>query len=190
MMRPTGGTNLQTSAVILACTRLTGSLGRCVVASALRLRPIALPLLLPSQGLFLYTWGDANNDYELYMAQREAGIGGLLVCWCWLGVARRGRLALICSLAAAAAIARNRRVLLFCNCTVSRRHHHGRRGEAGQGAQEAGLAVCHQAAAVARIGAGGHVQHVFGARRMLCRCALGWTCAVTVSTAALHAGGL
>ena len=26
-------------------------------------------------GLFLYTWGDANNDYASYMAQREAGIG-------------------------------------------------------------------------------------------------------------------
>lgn len=31
-----------------------------------------------SQGLFLYTWGDANNDYDSYMAQREAGIGGHL----------------------------------------------------------------------------------------------------------------
>lgn len=43
------------------------------------------PLLPPSQGLFLYTWGDANNDYELYMAQREAGIGNMLIR-CWLGV--------------------------------------------------------------------------------------------------------
>jgi glycerophosphoryl diester phosphodiesterase len=29
-------------------------------------------------GLFLYTWGDANNDFASYMAQREAGIGALL----------------------------------------------------------------------------------------------------------------
>lgn len=28
-------------------------------------------------GLFLYTWGDANNDYSSYMAQREAGVGAL-----------------------------------------------------------------------------------------------------------------
>ena len=27
-------------------------------------------------GLFLFTWGDANNDYASYMAQKEAGIGG------------------------------------------------------------------------------------------------------------------
>jgi hypothetical protein len=28
-----------------------------------------------THGLFLYTWGDANNDYAAYMAQKEAGIG-------------------------------------------------------------------------------------------------------------------
>ena len=35
-----------------------------------------MPPPLSLQGLFLYTWGDANNDYNAYMAQREAGIGG------------------------------------------------------------------------------------------------------------------
>lgn len=29
-------------------------------------------------GLFLYTWGDANNDYASYMAQREAGIDAII----------------------------------------------------------------------------------------------------------------
>ncbi|PRW21071.1 glycerophosphodiesterase GDE1 isoform A [Chlorella sorokiniana] len=31
------------------------------------------------QGLFLYTWGDANNDYGHYMAQREAGIDAIIM---------------------------------------------------------------------------------------------------------------
>jgi hypothetical protein len=42
------------------------------------------------RGLFLFTWGDANNDFGAYMAQKEAGIGGLnTFCgggWLVLGV--------------------------------------------------------------------------------------------------------
>jgi glycerophosphodiester phosphodiesterase len=30
-------------------------------------------------GLFLYTWGDANNDFASYMAQREAGIDAIIL---------------------------------------------------------------------------------------------------------------
>lgn len=34
-----------------------------------------------AHGLFLYTWGDANNDYASYMAQKEAGVGAWGVRW-------------------------------------------------------------------------------------------------------------
>lgn len=34
-------------------------------------------------GLFLYTWGDANNDYASYMAQREAGVGEWVIGGTW-----------------------------------------------------------------------------------------------------------
>ena len=33
-----------------------------------------------THGLFLYTWGDANNDYAAYRAQKEAGIGAPPAC--------------------------------------------------------------------------------------------------------------
>jgi hypothetical protein len=47
-----------------------------------------------THGLFLYTWGDANNDYAAYMAQKEAGIGARAAC-VW-AVACKGTLLWLC----------------------------------------------------------------------------------------------